>query len=529
MRQFGRDVISIPLSRSSLSEETIGNYLNHILMRHTQNVEDYLHLKDYYKGKQEILYKERPFSNRQNNIVVENHAFTMVEFKKGYNFGNDLKYSCADDTECTDDITLLSKYMRVQRKALKNVEIAEDVYICGSGLRMVVPNADMSSGSPFSLYNLDYTSSFIVYSSNYKHEKLFGGVITALDSLNDTTHADFEIMISDSRYTYKFECTIPHDSKYEPLSIYGIPKFVSKEEHYIGYVPFVEYYANSSRIGTIEVVEPILDNINTISSNAVDNVVDYVNAILVFYNTEITEEEIRSVKELGAVELNTKNPNIPVDLKYLINQLNQEDVMSKYESLVSTAYSIVGVPLATSSTTSGGDTGEARLLGGGWTRADIVATQESILLTECEREMVEICISICKRNLASGIETITIGDVNIDFQRTKTDNLLVKAQALKYFIDLDMPYETALSLSELPTNIHEVAHAWENNAKIKAQERLEQELYMYNAQADTHEDSDSQETSEDTKEKETSGSENDDAYRTTAKKKYYYTYKYNGK
>ena len=60
--------------------------------------------------------------------------------------------------------------------------------------------------------------------------------------------------------------------------------------------------------------------------------------------------------------------------------------MQKYEALIKVAYSIVGVPQPTTQSTSGGDTGEARNLGGGWANASVVADNEEIMLKESEKE-----------------------------------------------------------------------------------------------------------------------------------------------
>ena len=84
-------------------------------------------------------------------------------------------------------------------------------------------------------------------------------------------------MIYDYKYSYRFSCNTLFPS------INGA-KFLSKQRHYIGYVPFSEWKINSARIGIVEVVESILDAANMISSNEVDNVIDYVNSILLVYN-----------------------------------------------------------------------------------------------------------------------------------------------------------------------------------------------------------------------------------------------------
>lgn len=471
--RFGRIVIRIPVSKYSLNENVISAYLPYIMMMHASNVADYMHLDMVYRGNSNIWQKERQFvddaSEKMNAIVEEGHPFSMVEFKKGYMYGDDVKYSCADDTMCTDDITIINRYMKSQNKSSKNVEIAQDVYVAGSGNRIVLPKPlgidyDISRDAPFDIYNLEYCNSFIVYSSNFTKEKLFGGIITTIDS-TDPNNVIYQLMIYDHMWAYEFYIGGNATGFY-----FDSGRFVKKTRHYIGICPFVEWRINKVRMGIVERVESLCDAVNTISSNSVDNVVDFVNSILVVYNQNIDKKAKKEVDQNGAMSLNTIDPSRPADAKYLTNLLNNADVNTKYEALVKVAYALVGVPQANTQTTSGGDTGEARLLGGGWARADIVAKQDEILLKDSEREMLEIVINICSKHPQCEINDIYASDIEINFSGTKNDNLLVKVQALTQLIQMNVPKEVALNIVGLVGDPHEVAHAWEDEVK-KAQQR----------------------------------------------------------
>ncbi len=238
-------------------------------------------------------------------------------------------------------------------------------------------------------------------------------------------------------------------------------------------------------MGIVERVESLCDAVNTISSNSVDNVVDFVNSILVVYNQNIDKNAKKQVDQNGAMSLNTIDPSRPADAKYLTNLLNNADVNTKYEALVKVAYALVGVPQANTQTTSGGDTGEARLLGGGWARADIVAKQDEILLKDSEREMLEIVINICSKHPQCEINDIYASDIEINFSRTKNDNLLVKVQALTQLIQMNVPKEVALNIVGLVGDPHEVAHAWEDEVEKAQQKSIEM---MQQKQSDPNKD-----------------------------------------
>lgn len=466
---FGRKVIRIPLSKNSLNEKNISSYLPYILNTHFMNVEQIKHLKGIYTGEDSNIWKKkREDSEETSNIFIEEgHPFRIVEFKKGYLYGEDVTYSFINDTACSDDLTYLNKFMEEQGRASKNVEIAEDFLTGGTGIRFILPKQkdayfDPMKHSPFEIYNLDYYNAFIVYSSNYTKEKLFGGILTTIDS-SDPNNVEYELMIYDHQYAYVYSIggssggTLNH------------PMFKYKQRHYIGCCNFVEYKTNKSRISPIERVESLFDAANSISSYSIDNVIDFVNAILVIYNQDMKMSTYKKVMKNKAMILKTNDPNKQADAKYLVNALNLGDVQTKYDALVSLAYCICGVPLATTQSTSGGDTGDARELGGGWSNADNIAKQEEKGLIEAEKEMIDICLSICKKTPGCPVNELDSSDIKVVFNRSNRDNLLVKMQALKYAYDMNMPKEASLNIVGITSNSHEVAHEWEEIDKNKIQ------------------------------------------------------------
>ena len=111
----GRKKLEIPVSKEMLNEHIIERYLPKVFNDLSSNIYDYKHLFNVYAGKSNIQKKERKANpDKENSIVDERHPFFMVEFKKGYLYGNDTKYSCAESGSCTDELTFLSKYMTEQ-------------------------------------------------------------------------------------------------------------------------------------------------------------------------------------------------------------------------------------------------------------------------------------------------------------------------------------------------------------------------------------------------------------------------------
>ena len=97
----------------------------------------------YYKGNQPILNRVKQVREEINNKIVENHAMEIVDFKKGYVFGEPVQYvRRGEHPGVADKIGKLNEFMFAEDKASKDQELAEWFYICGTGYRMILPDED---------------------------------------------------------------------------------------------------------------------------------------------------------------------------------------------------------------------------------------------------------------------------------------------------------------------------------------------------------------------------------------------------
>lgn len=470
----GRRVIRVPLSDKTLNEVTIQKYLPHILAVHAENATECMHFRDVYRNKMDILYKERPYGSedKSNAIVIENHINYMIEFKKGYMYGNPVKYSINDEATSTDELTYLNRYMKDQMKSNKDIDLAEDIFKCGNAYRIILPKDypvnNLEKESPFVIYNLDNLTTFVVYSSDFRRKKIMGGIITELDS-TEPSKKEFEVMIYTRAYTYKYRC-------YSTLPTWEKLDFKGKKVNPLGKIPIFEYYTNNARMGICDLAESMNNAINSMSSDTVDAINDFVNSILLLENSTIDKETKKAVEELGTLMLQTNDPSRPAKASYLINQLNQADVITRYETMLKWMYSIVGVPQPTQKSTSGGDTGEARELGGGWENANIVANQNEEPLKQGDMKGLDIALTICSMTPKCPVNTLYKSDIEINFNRTRSNNILTKTQALQNLISINVPKEIALNMVGITGNSHEVAMAWEElDAKLKEEAKQNQE------------------------------------------------------
>lgn len=413
---YGRQIITADYREEELNEKIISKILNEKFPEHEKNAEQINYLYNYYKGKQPILGKTKTVRENINNIVLENNALFAVEFKKGYVFGEPIQYVQRGDT-ANDEVLTLNSYMTAENKHSKDCELAEWLYICGVAPRLIIPEAE-NDESPFSIYNLDPRTSFVVYENGLGNKKLFGCSYFIKDDGTKvgTVYTKNRIYLFDGKIGQIKASLYTNENNKEGI-------------HILGKVPIFEYSLNKSRMGIIEIGISMFDALNSVSSNDLDGLDQYVQSLVVFVNNDVDAKEFKKLMDLGAVKVKSASPNMPADVKLLVNNLSHNETKVIYDRIYNNMLTILGIP-AKNDKASGGDTGQARLLGEGWTMADERAKQDELSFKKTAKEELKLILNICKKAPASGIKKLTLKDVDIKFTRNKSDNLLVKAQSL---------------------------------------------------------------------------------------------------
>ena len=435
---FGRRVLYANYDETDLDAETIQKILNQVFPLHLQNANEIDILEKYYRGWQPILEKTKVVRDNINNIVLENDAYFIVEFKKSYVFGEPIQYVQRGDI-ANEQVSILNSYMLAEDKYSKDTELAEGLYTSGIAHRIVLP--DLNDDSPFSIENLDSKNTFCVYSSNVGHKKLFS-VTYVVDSYMGN-------IIKGSIYTsnqyYVFDGPMIGNNFNIEFHSY----------HLLGYNPIIEYHLNKFRLGIIEVVMSLLNALNSLNSNDLDGIEQFIQSLIVFVNSDVDADQFRELMALGAVKITSGDPSRQADIKLLANDLSKADTTHIYNRLYEHMLTIIGVP-SKNDKASGGDTGQARLLGEGWTMADERAKQDESAFKRCAKDELKLILRICSLTPNSGITTLTLKDIDQKFTRNKSDNLLVKAQGLLNMISSGVSPDVAFQVSGLFSDANEV-------------------------------------------------------------------------
>ena len=430
----GRKVLFCSIEEDKLDKDSIIGILKDVLPTHFKNVEDYNRLNGYYIGYQDILNKRKEIRPDINHIVLENNAYHIVEFSKGFVFGSPIQYVQTGDSEQIE-VDTLNKYMRETFRHTKDMQLGEDWYIGGNAYLMVFPNDDPYK--PFEVYNSSPKETFVVYDTGIGKKKMLGGVIVGKkDYATGKEYLAITVYTRSDVYSFRMPSEFDTDKEIEIT-------FIEEEPNWVGRIPIIEYPLNKNRLGKIEIIKTVLDALNMISSSDIDDIDQFVQALLVFINAKINKEEISEMMEMGAINIvsNSSGRGLEADVKLLSQKLLHSETKILYDRLYNNMLTIVGVPKMTDKASSG-DTGQARLVGEGWTMADEKAKQDEASFKLADNELLEIVLDICK-NKQTEIKTLRASEIDIKFTRNKSDNLLVKTQGLMNLMSAQVAPEVA--------------------------------------------------------------------------------------
>jgi SPP1 family phage portal protein len=403
---FGRRVIY-----TDVTEVTTGNVIDVLqkaLFVHLQNQADIDYLYRYYRGDQPILNREKDVRPEINNKIVENRANEIVSFKVGYLMGEPVQYvSRGDDEGVAKNVMRLNDYVLSEDKPAKDKELADWFHICGTSYRMILPDdmADVDEDeAPFEIFTLDPRYCFVVYSTALGNPPLMGVKY---------------ILKEDG--TLVFSC-YTQDHYYEVNNTWAI---LHSEPQYLG-IPIIEYPANKARLGAFEIVIPLLDAINTVESNRLDGVEQFVQALMLFHNVDISSEDFGNLKEMGAIKFKDIDAQTKAEIQYLTSEMNQAQTQTLVDSMYNTVLTICGMPNRNGGSSTS-DTGSAVIMRDGWSAAEARAKDSELMFKRSEKEFLKLLLRIC-RDL--GDLSLKLSGLEIRFTRRNYENITEKANVL---------------------------------------------------------------------------------------------------
>ena len=408
MEMYGRRVITT--DAIALTSENIISEINKAFDTHSLNRGEIEYLWNYYCGKQPILKRKKTVRPEICNKIVENRANEIVSFKVGYLCGEPIQYVGRNgDESVSRAIAELNEMMFSENKATQDKEVVEWQMIAGTAYRMVMP--DKKGGeddAPFELYTLDPRDTFVVYSSEVGNKPMYAVKYRVDNERNRIC----------SVYSAEWYWKLVGD------------KIVESQPHALGMIPIFEYPANNARLGAFEIVLPMLDAINTVASNRMDGVEQFIQAFVKFVNCDIDEDKFKALKDLGAIKVKSVD-GAAADVSIVTQELNQVQTQTLVDYLYQTVLTICGMPNRNGGSSTS-DTGAAVIMRDGWTLAESRAKDSELMFKKSEYEVLKLVLRILRdsEGVSADLVNLKLKNLSMQFTRRNYENIQSKAQVL---------------------------------------------------------------------------------------------------
>ncbi|MBR1750433.1 MAG: phage portal protein [Ruminococcus sp.] len=398
---------------------------------HRINAGEEVYLKEYVKGWQPVYDRIKQIRPEIKNTPVENHALEILNFKTGFMFGEPVQYVLHGDCklherkEGDEDtrVASLNEFMGLDDKPSNDKQLGTELFTTGVGYRMVFPSPK-GSDKPFDTYIPKAERTWVAVSDDYREEPVLCGY---------------------------------YDRHMRRLTVYSREKrfviengrVIRESVNNMGYLPVIMYTANPQMMGCFEVVLDLCNSLNDLQANRLDGVEQFVQSFVWFHNTEVDAKGFEQLKAQGGIVTRSPNGAAQANIKILSEAVDQQQVQTLADDIYQKMLTIAAVPDRRAS--AGGNTGQALIIGEGWVMAESAAKDFELEFIKPEKRFLRTVLKILRNtaDIPAEIGTLALSDIDIKFMRNKTDNLLVKTQALTNMLKAGVHPRTAFKLSGL--------------------------------------------------------------------------------
>lgn len=412
---------TIYTGEKEVNAENVIKVLEAALVVHKENVQEIDYLRNYRRGMTEVLKKVKDVRPEINNKVNENHAEEIMTFWTGYSYGEPLQYVRRNPD--SDDVDVFNDCMHEISKASKDAIMEEWLFECGVAYLVVLPSEDELLESPFDIFAPDPRDVFVIYRKELEDIPVAFVYIT----LNSEAKPVYSVYTKD-RY-YEVEDIGHTQGELNTLEDLEEGLKVRKDKaHLMKAVPGVEF-STRIKMGMFELVLPILDAINTLQSNRIDDVVQFVQSFMKATGmAKLDEEEEKKFKRDKMIYLPEG-----ADIDIVAKALDQAGVQTLKDDLYNAMLTICCMPNRNGGTSTS-DTGIAVVYRDGWSAAETKAKIIDLFTDKSEKRVIALCVHVLNKLRDTKLK---VSDIDIKHTRRNYEALTTKTQALTEMLKTD--------------------------------------------------------------------------------------------
>ena len=424
----------------SKNEELTVDILNKMLNKYATTYLPVLeHYKDYFDGKQKIIYKSYEDPSKPCNKTVTNFCRTITNTFLGYLAApNHITY------QSNDDITQLMEVLDYNDHDAEDCNFLRDALIYGVANELMF--IDHDSKARFT--TVSPLSSFGIFD-----DCLNGDLLYFVRWYKQSDWEDSENYFLDV-YTDK---EIRH---YTMLGLNGPLEFLSSEPHYFNQCPANVFYLEDEK-SIFECIETLQDAYNETLSNQIDDIAAFTNAYMVmsgsFDPENVDTNKMRTNRLIMMPE--------GTEVKWLTKDIQDTQVKDNLDRLQELIYKIAQCPDFSSDLFLGGVSSGVAIK----YRMTIMETRAAPIVAAMKKALQRRIEILC------GFVSLMLGeevyrDIKINFERNIPTDLTALASCVS---QLEGIVSDETLLSTLPF----VDNPKEEVEKVKEQKESQMDLY----------------------------------------------------
>ena len=233
-----------------------------LLRRHAQERVRLDEIGEIYGRRHRITSRRRP-AGLPNNRLAHDLPGYIATMAAGYLVGSPVRYAAPEGQEAAFE-AVRRAYGEASVESV-DAELAMDAAVYGKAVELCYADALARPR----VAQMDPRSSFVVYDDTVEHAPLFG--VACRDLMDDQLRRRGE----------RVSVYGPHIIRHYERAGSETPREISRQAHYFGGVPMVEYWNNAREQGDFEPVMGLIDAYDALQSDRVNDKQQFTDAVFV--------------------------------------------------------------------------------------------------------------------------------------------------------------------------------------------------------------------------------------------------------
>lgn len=273
-------------------------------------------LLDYYKGRQDILFRTLSDPGKPNNKIVANYCGLIADFFNSYLLGVPVKYASQNEQL----LTAVQNIFNYNDESEHNVTVGENMNIFGYGAEILYIDGDKQ----IRFKSLDPRETIFIYAKDIE-----GELETAIRFF-PVTEDTYTVEVYDATHVVTYAMNKAFSELVE----------VSREPHVFQSPPLVVYANNQILQGSFEGILDLQDALNKLLSDEINDFEQFVDAYLVLTGLQATtSDDIAKMRQDKAIILDGDSK-----AEWLIKTVNNDHIRELKEDLTNRIYSVSKTP-----------------------------------------------------------------------------------------------------------------------------------------------------------------------------------------